>query len=78
MRTFHIADPECLVSRGEVRHRPVGAPTTAGREEVTRDWLPASGPLNVGLTAGASTPNNIVGHVIKQLEAFCRTSALEA
>jgi 4-hydroxy-3-methylbut-2-en-1-yl diphosphate reductase len=78
VRTFHIADPECLVSRGEVRHRPVGAPsTTSGREEVTRDWLPANGPLNVGLTAGASTPNNIVGHVIKQLEAFCGTSALE-
>ena len=41
VRTFHIADPDCLVSRDEVRHRPVGAPsTTAGREEVTRDWLP--------------------------------------
>ena len=78
VRTFHVADPECLVSREEVRHRPVGAPsTTMGREEVTRDWLPASGPLNVGLTAGASTPNNIVGHVIKQLDAFCRTSAIE-
>jgi len=78
VRTFHVADPECLVSREEVRHRPVGAPsTTTGREEVTRDWLPASGPLNVGLTAGASTPNNIVGHVIKQLDAFCRTSAIE-
>jgi 4-hydroxy-3-methylbut-2-enyl diphosphate reductase len=77
VRTFHIADPECLVSRDEVRHRPVGAPsTTAGREDVTRDWLPASGPLNVGLTAGASTPNNIVGHVIKQLEAFSGASAL--
>jgi 4-hydroxy-3-methylbut-2-en-1-yl diphosphate reductase len=78
VRTFHVADPECLVSREEVRHRPVGAPsTTMGREEVTRDWLPASGPVNVGLTAGASTPNNIVGHVIKQLDAFCRTSAIE-
>ena len=78
VRTFHVADPECLVSRDEVRHRPVGAPsTTMGREEVTRGWLPASGPLNVGLTAGASTPNNIVGHVIKQLDAFCQTSAIE-
>ena len=78
VRTFHVADPECLVSRDEVRHRPVGAPsTTMGREEVTRDWLPASGPLNIGLTAGASTPNNIVGHVIKQLDGFCQTSAIE-
>jgi len=72
-RTFHIADPECLLSKDEVRHRPVGAPsTTTGREETTRDWLPLSGPLHIGLTAGASTPNNIVGQVIKRLEDFCR------
>jgi 4-hydroxy-3-methylbut-2-enyl diphosphate reductase IspH len=25
----------------------------------------------VGLTAGASTPNNIVGEVIRKLEDFC-------
>ena len=79
VRTYHIADPDCLVSRDVVRHRPVGAPsTTAGREEATRDWLPATGGLNIGLTAGASTPNNIVGQVIKQLEAFCGASPLQA
>jgi 4-hydroxy-3-methylbut-2-enyl diphosphate reductase len=73
VRTYHIADPECLVTRHELRHRPVGAPsTTAGREEVAREWLPASGPVRLGLTAGASTPNNIVGQVIKRLEAFAR------
>ena len=72
VRTFHIADPECLISADDVRHRPVGAPsTTVGREELTRGWLPP-GTLNVGLTAGASTPNNIVGQVIKRLEAFSR------
>ncbi len=71
VRTYHIADPECLVAPGELRHRPIGAPsTTSFREEVARDWLPASGPLRLGLTAGASTPNNIVGQVIKRLEAF--------
>jgi 4-hydroxy-3-methylbut-2-enyl diphosphate reductase len=79
VKTFHIADPECLVSPETVRHRPVGAPsTTSGREDVTTGWLPMTGPLNVGLTAGASTPNNIVGQVIKKLEAFCRPSPLEA
>ena len=71
VRTFHIADPACLISRDEVRHRPVGAPSTApGREESTHGWLPQAGPLAIGLTAGASTPNNIVGQVIKRLEAF--------
>jgi len=71
--TFHIADPVCLLSREEIRHRPVGAPSTvAGREEVTRGWLPSSGAISVGLTAGASTPNNIVGQVIKRLDEYCR------
>ncbi len=69
--TFHIADPECLVSPDEVRHRPIGAPsTTYGVEQVTKGWLP-EGRVAVGLTAGASTPNNIVGQVIKRLEGFC-------
>jgi 4-hydroxy-3-methylbut-2-enyl diphosphate reductase IspH len=54
-----------------VRHRPVGTPsTTASREQLTSAWLPASGALSVGLTAGASTPNNIVGQVIEKLAQF--------
>jgi 4-hydroxy-3-methylbut-2-en-1-yl diphosphate reductase len=73
VRTFHIADPACLRARDEIRHRPVGPPsTTMGREEITKDWLPTSAALSIGLTAGASTPNNIVGQVIKRLDEFCR------
>jgi 4-hydroxy-3-methylbut-2-enyl diphosphate reductase len=69
--TYHIAEPECLVSPAEIRYRPVGAPsTTASREEVARDWLTESGNLVIGLTAGASTPNNIVGQVIEKLDRF--------
>jgi 4-hydroxy-3-methylbut-2-enyl diphosphate reductase len=69
--TYHIADPECLISSGEVRHRPVGAPsTTASRETLTADWLPRSGRVVIGLTAGASTPNNIVGQVVERLAGF--------
>jgi 4-hydroxy-3-methylbut-2-enyl diphosphate reductase len=72
VRTYHIADPDCMLSADEIRHRPVGAPsTTVGIEAVARAWLPASGSLSVGLTAGASTPNNIVGEVIRKLERFC-------
>ena len=70
--TFHIADPGCLISADEILHRPVGAPsTTKGRELTTRGWLP-SGRVTIGMTAGASTPNNIVGQIIKKLEEFCR------
>ncbi len=70
--TYHIADPECMTSAEEIRYRPVGLPsTTAGVEEIARGWLPVSGSVTVGLTAGASTPNNIVGEVIRKLERFC-------
>jgi 4-hydroxy-3-methylbut-2-enyl diphosphate reductase len=64
--TFHIADPECLVSPNEIRHRPAGT-----KAEVTATgWLPPDGPVSIGLTAGASTPDNLVGAVIAKLEAF--------
>jgi 4-hydroxy-3-methylbut-2-enyl diphosphate reductase len=66
--TFHIADPACLQSDGSIRHRPIGAPSTAAiPEETTGNWLPP-GSVTIGLTAGASTPNSIVGEVIERLE----------
>lgn len=69
--TFHIADPDCLVSATEIRHRPIGAPSTATIvESTTRNWLPPTGPLVVGLTAGASTPNNIVGQAVAKLQTL--------
>jgi 4-hydroxy-3-methylbut-2-en-1-yl diphosphate reductase len=65
-----------MVSETELRHRPVGAPsTTIGIEMVARDWLPG-GHIVIGLTAGASTPNNIVGEVIQRLERFAGGPAL--
>jgi 4-hydroxy-3-methylbut-2-enyl diphosphate reductase len=71
VRTYHIADPDCLLSPAEIRHRPIGAPSTASAPEIhTTDWLPPRGPIIVGLTAGASTPNNIVGQVIETLARY--------
>ena len=69
--TFHIAEPDCLLSPDEIRHRPVGPPSTATGTEVTSTgWLPRMGQLTIGLTAGASTPNNIVGEVIRRLDGL--------
>ena len=75
VRTYHIADAECLVSPTELRHRQVdtnqpmpSASTNAAVEVIADDWLPPSGPVAVGLTAGASTPNNVIGQVIERLE----------
>jgi 4-hydroxy-3-methylbut-2-enyl diphosphate reductase len=71
VRTYHIADPACLVSPDRIRHRPIGAPSTTSAPEVTTDdWLPREGRVTVGLTAGASTPNNIVGEVMETLTRF--------
>jgi 4-hydroxy-3-methylbut-2-enyl diphosphate reductase len=64
--TFHIAHPDCLVSDQEIRHRPVGATG----EVSTRGWLPQEGPLTLGLTSGASTPDNLVGSAIARLAEF--------
>jgi len=35
----------------------------------TPAWLP-EGPVRVGLTAGASTPNNVVGDVVVRILAL--------
>jgi 4-hydroxy-3-methylbut-2-enyl diphosphate reductase len=71
VRTYHIADPACLLSAGQIRHRPVGAPSTVQADEVvTEGWLPLEGRIAIGLTAGASTPNNIVGQVIETIERY--------
>jgi 4-hydroxy-3-methylbut-2-enyl diphosphate reductase len=65
--TFHIAGPDGLVSAREIMHRPVGSKI----EVAAHDWLPAEGPLSIGLTSGASTPDNLVGAAIGRLVEFC-------
>jgi 4-hydroxy-3-methylbut-2-en-1-yl diphosphate reductase len=62
--TFHIDGASCI-EPGAIRHRPVG-----GHGEVrTASWMP-EGELTIGLTAGASTPNNVVGNVVERILAL--------
>jgi 4-hydroxy-3-methylbut-2-enyl diphosphate reductase len=56
----HGIDPE----QGTIRYRPVGTHSEAEQA----DWLPPS-PVTVGVTAGASTPNNKVGEAIARIFA---------
>jgi 4-hydroxy-3-methylbut-2-en-1-yl diphosphate reductase len=64
--TFHIADPSGLVSADDVRHREV----TSKQEITTSGWLPAEGSLVIGITSGASTPDNLVEQTIRTLDRF--------
>ena len=51
-----------LLSKDEILHYNLHA-----REEVVaRDWLP-EGPLVVGITAGASCPNNLIEETLIRL-----------
>lgn len=61
-RTFHVEDSSCIdVETGEIRHKPELAADAP--QIVDRDWLP-SGPFSLGITAGASTPNNKIGDAV--------------
>jgi 4-hydroxy-3-methylbut-2-enyl diphosphate reductase len=65
--TYHIEDAACIdVEDGSIRHRPVGAHATEERRE---RWLP-EGRLTIGITAGASTPNNKIGETIERIAAL--------
>jgi 4-hydroxy-3-methylbut-2-enyl diphosphate reductase len=62
---WHIDGEAGIVSSARIRHRPVG-----GREPVeSGGWLPA-GPVTIGVTAGASTPDVTIGAVVTRILAL--------
>ena len=44
-------------------------------ETISRNWLPLVGPVAIGLTSGASTPDNLVERVIRRLDALANGDA---
>jgi 4-hydroxy-3-methylbut-2-enyl diphosphate reductase len=59
---YHIEDTSHIISRAQIRHK-----VPDSNEVVTSEnWLPA-GPLTIGLTAGASTPDTKIAEVMERL-----------
>jgi 4-hydroxy-3-methylbut-2-enyl diphosphate reductase len=71
VQTYYIDSPSC-VQRDGIRHRPIGA----HEETTTAQWL-ADGDVHLGITAGASTPDSVVGETIERILALRGQSADE-
>lgn len=64
-KSYHIDSVDCLLDDGSIRHRPLGQKETI----VSQDWLP-KGEISIGITAGASTPNKVMGDVLEKILEF--------
>ncbi len=63
VRTFHVEDASGIdPASGVIRHQPVGSK----QEVVSAEWL-TPGTKTIGITAGASTPNNKIGEAIARI-----------
>jgi 4-hydroxy-3-methylbut-2-en-1-yl diphosphate reductase len=63
--TYHIEEAASILSVDEIRHKPAGTK----EDIVSRGWLPAETKV-IGITAGASTPNNQIGETIERIVSF--------
>jgi len=59
--TYHIEDARGL-ERGRIRYQAVGTPELVE----TSGWLPPEGPVTIGFTAGASTPDTRLAAVMER------------
>jgi 4-hydroxy-3-methylbut-2-enyl diphosphate reductase len=64
-RSYHIASGDCI-NRSVILHKPPGTPLDPREVVEEEGWLP-EGPVRVGLTAGASTPNSQIGLAIGRI-----------
>ncbi len=64
IRSFHIDTPERIHPNNSIEHKPLG------EQLITEDFFLPNGPVTVGITSGASTPDRVVEHVIKKLIAL--------
>jgi 4-hydroxy-3-methylbut-2-enyl diphosphate reductase len=65
--TYHVADASGIDPETGSIH--IREPGVVHNERTVADWLPRTGPVSVGLTAGASTPNNKIGEAVARIFA---------
>jgi 4-hydroxy-3-methylbut-2-en-1-yl diphosphate reductase len=66
VRTYHIEDAAAIDPEARtIRYRPPGAT----EDSFETGWLSADGAVQIGLTAGASTPNNKIGDTVARIFA---------
>ncbi len=61
--TWFIRNADCLTSEKELRHFDIHSK----REITSTDWLPDQPELTIGITAGASCPNNLIEETIRRV-----------
>ena len=65
--TYHVEDAASIdPETRQVHYRRAGK---HHHEETANAWLPQKGPVRVGVTAGASTPNNRIGEAVTRIFA---------
>lgn len=67
IHSFHIDTPERIGPGNRIEHKPLG-----GELETLEPFLP-EGPIRVGITSGASTPDRVVEDVIRRLVELTET-----
>ncbi|MGA1264775.1 MAG: 4-hydroxy-3-methylbut-2-enyl diphosphate reductase [Prochlorothrix sp.] len=70
LRSYHIDAPERIGPGNRVEHKPLD-----GDLVVEENWIP-DGPITVGITSGASTPDKVVEEVIEKIFALKTAPAL--
>ncbi len=59
--SYHIDSADRIGPNNELEHKPLGRSL-----EVTTNWLP-EGPIEIGITSGASTPDKVVSDVLEKI-----------
>jgi 4-hydroxy-3-methylbut-2-enyl diphosphate reductase len=62
VKTYHVDNAGSILTDNRIRHKPVGT-----KESIVEEGWLSSGPLILGMTAGASTPNNEIGAAIVRI-----------